>query len=67
MDKRHVRQAAADDFMQSLEHLDELLGGTMETVLLTEEAQPSATDRTQTSSVKTSHPKPTLKKTSAER
>ena len=31
MDKRQLRQSAMADFMQSLEHLDELLGDTGET------------------------------------
>ncbi|MEM9976849.1 MAG: hypothetical protein AAF808_04400 [Cyanobacteria bacterium P01_D01_bin.2] len=31
MDKRQLRQSAMADFMQSLEHLDELLGDAAET------------------------------------
>ena len=34
MDKRQLRQSAMADFMQSLEHLDELLGDTAEHVVL---------------------------------
>ena len=45
MDKRQLRQSAVSDFMQSLEHLDELLGDTTETVVLDEGPQPSETDR----------------------
>ncbi len=63
MNKRQLRQSAADDFMQSLEHLDELLGETTETVILDETPQPPETDRAQTSSAKKSSPNPMAKNT----
>ncbi|MFG6099383.1 hypothetical protein D0962_17145 [Leptolyngbyaceae cyanobacterium CCMR0082] len=34
MDKRQLRQSAVADFLQSLEHLDELLGDTTDTLVL---------------------------------
>lgn len=46
MDKRKLRQSAVADFMQSLAHLDELLGDTTETSALDDEPKGSASDRT---------------------
>ncbi len=48
MDKRKSRQSAMADFMQSLEHLNELLEGKTENTTLENESQPSATDRADT-------------------
>lgn len=67
MNKHQLRKSAADDFMQSLEHLDELLGETTETVILDESPQPSETDRPQTSFLKKSSPNLTAKNTPAKR
>ena len=39
MDNRKLRQSAADDFVKSLEHLDELLGDTAEAIVLGDEPQ----------------------------
>ena len=47
MNKRQLRQSAVDDFLQSLEHLDELLGDTTETVVLDSEPQTSEPDRSE--------------------
>ncbi|ESA34335.1 hypothetical protein N836_17045 [Leptolyngbya sp. Heron Island J] len=41
MDNRKLRQSAADDFVKSLEHLDELLGDTAEALVLEDEPQAS--------------------------
>lgn len=46
MDNRKLRQSAADDFMKSLEHLDELLGDTAEALVLDDEPQGSDASRT---------------------
>lgn len=55
MDKRQIRQSAVADFMQSLEHLDELLGDTSEAVVLDEAPQSSAeSNRADTRSSKSS-------------
>lgn len=45
MNKRQLRQSAVDDFLQSLEHLDELLGDTTETVVLDSESPTTEPDR----------------------
>lgn len=37
MDKRQLRQSAMADFMQSLEHLDELMGETTDSGVLGED------------------------------
>lgn len=65
MDKRQLRQSAVDDFMQSLEHLDELLGDTTETVVLDEGTLASETDRARPLSQ--SGPNPTTKNTQTKR
>ena len=48
MDKRQLRQSAIADFMQSLEHLDELLGDTAEASVLDDTAQ-TESSKTQSS------------------
>ncbi|MGD1951401.1 MAG: hypothetical protein ACFB14_17405 [Leptolyngbyaceae cyanobacterium] len=53
MDKRQLRQSAIADFMQSLEHLDELLGDTAETIGLDDENQSSESSKTQPASHQT--------------
>ncbi|MEM1252938.1 MAG: hypothetical protein AAGI69_10925 [Cyanobacteria bacterium P01_H01_bin.21] len=50
MDKRQLRQSAIADFMQSLEHLDELLGDTAEAADLGDETQASEASKPQPSS-----------------
>ncbi|MEM7796491.1 MAG: hypothetical protein AAF579_18815 [Cyanobacteria bacterium P01_C01_bin.118] len=51
MDKRQLRQSAVADFMESLEHLDELLGETTDNRLLEEDnLQPTDAEKSQTSS-----------------
>lgn len=50
MNKRQLRQSAAADFMESLEHLDDLLGGTTDKGVLEEDNLPSTdTDQSQPS------------------
>ncbi len=44
MDKCKHRQSAVNDFMQSLDHLDELLGDTAESVVLGDGPQVSESD-----------------------
>ena len=53
MDKRQLRQSAIADFMQSLEHLDELLGDTAEAAGLDDETQSSESSKPQPSSHQT--------------
>ena len=65
MDKRQLRQSAVAAFMQSLEHLDELLGDTTETVVLDEGTSDSDPDRARPLSQ--SGPNPTTKNTQTKR
>ena len=58
MDKRQLRQSAVADFMQSLEHLDELLGDTTEKVELDDSLRATETESPQTLPSKTSAKRP---------
>lgn len=57
MNKRQLKQSAADDFLQSLEHLDELWGDTADTVVLDSESQVTESDKPEAKSVSLSIPK----------
>ena len=48
MDKRQLRQSAFADFMQSLEHLDELLGDTAEASVLDDDSHGSESSKAHT-------------------
>ena len=63
MDNRKLRQSAADDFVKSLEHLDELLGDTAEAMVLGDEPQEcddTVTDATTPQPLSTSNKAQTL-------
>ena len=49
MDRRQLRQSAAADFMESLEHLDELMGETTDIGALEEDNLPTEAENPQPS------------------
>lgn len=62
MDKRQLRQSAVADFLQSLEHLDELLGDTTDTLVLGDGNQEAESGQDDSRSSQSHQPRSNQKK-----